>query len=274
MRIFVTILLVFTLFSCKKNKNEILNLNGNRIDVLGHAGMGISSLYPIDSGESLIACLNNGANGTELDVQITKDNVLVAFHDSKLDGMTNLSGIIREKTWSELQEGFYTTTPYLEYKILRVSDLFDNFSSYSDYIFTFDIKINPGPQEDANLYIDDFSSVVDTLFTKYSLQQKCFVEAQSVQFMTQLTIKNSQIRQFIYPQVFETGLSIAQNNNLFGITISSDNITKEQVLIAHNLGFFVTIWGVNSAKENKEAVSKNPDMIQTDKLSHLIDYLY
>ena len=82
------------MFSCKKNKEEILNLNNNKIDVLGHAGMGISSLYPINSAESLLACLHSGADGTELDVQLTMDNVLVAFHDASLSDKTNLSGII------------------------------------------------------------------------------------------------------------------------------------------------------------------------------------
>tara|TARA_R110002072_G_scaffold273058_2_gene433343 strand:- start:7610 stop:8431 length:822 start_codon:yes stop_codon:yes gene_type:complete len=272
MKYFTIILLAFSLISCKKNKTEILNLNGNRIDILGHAGMGISSLYPINSGESLLASLSRGANGTELDVQITKDNVLVAFHDPTLDNITDLSGLVRDKTWEELKNTFYTTTPYLDYKLLKVTDLFDNLPNYKDYIFTFDIKIGPS-QEDYDAYLTDFSSVIDTLFSNYQLQSNCFVETQSVSFAAILKAKNAQIKQFIYPQVFETGLSIAQSSNLYGITISKDNISKEQVKIAHDLGFFVTIWGPNSAKENKETVAKNPDMIQTDKLDQLINYL-
>ena len=111
--------LLLTLFSCKKNKIDILNLNNNRIDVLGHAGMGISSLYPINSGESLISCLSSGANGTEIDIQLTSDNILVAFHDNALEGKTNLSGRIREHSWDEISEATYTSTPYLNYKILK-----------------------------------------------------------------------------------------------------------------------------------------------------------
>ena len=261
------------MFSCKKNKEEILNLNNNKIDVLGHAGMGISSLYPINSAESLLACLHSGADGTELDVQLTMDNVLVAFHDASLSDKTNLSGIIRQHTWLELQDGNYNTIPYLTYKIVRISDFFDNYQNYPDNIFTFDIKLNPESTEDYYNYMDEFTNEIVALFSNYNLYTNCYIESQSSEFISILTIKNEQIKQFIYPQTFNEGLAIAQNLNLFGITINTEHINKEQVKTAHNLGFFITIWGVHSNNENQKAVSKFPDFIQTDKLDHLIKYL-
>jgi hypothetical protein len=46
--------------------------------------------------------LENNVDMIELDVQITKDNVPVLFHDNTLDERTNGSGRIQDKTWSEL----------------------------------------------------------------------------------------------------------------------------------------------------------------------------
>lgn len=273
MKLLLYISLILSLYSCKKNKIEILNLNNNRIDILGHAGMGISSLYPINSGESLISCLNSGANGTEIDIQLTSDNVLVAFHDDILDDNTNLTGKVREHTWNELKVGAYNSVPYLGYKIVKISDLFSNVENYQNYIFVFDIKTNPNSTEAVDGYIEDYTVAIQNLYSTFNLHGHSFIESQSTPFITALKSKDTQIRQFIYPQVFETGLAIAQQLNLFGITMSTDNITKEEVKIAHDLGYFVTIWGVNSGARNEDAVGKNPDMVQTDKLDHLIKYL-
>ena len=267
----ISILIAFS--SCNKNDGAIINLNNNRIDVLGHAGMGISSLYPINSMESLLSCINSGANGTELDIQLSKDNILVAFHDENLDEKTNLSGRIRELTWDELSSGIYTSTQYLNYKVIRVSDIFNHLNNYQNYIFTFDIKLFPKQGEDFNLYLEDYTDAVSLLYSNYQLHNSTFVEAQAEDFLIMMKLKDGLIKQFIYPQVFETGYSIAQNLNLYGITISNENISSDQVKTAHDSGYFITIWGVNSNKENKNAVSKNPDMIQTDKLNHLISYL-
>ena len=89
-------LLSILLFSCQVEDFELNNLNGNRIDALGHGGMGISNLYPSNSAESILNCLYLGATGTEIDIQMTSDGVLVLFHDEELI-YSSLSGYPAEK---------------------------------------------------------------------------------------------------------------------------------------------------------------------------------
>ena len=99
-------ILLFVVSSCQKEDFEIINLNNNKITVLGHGGMGIGETYPMNSFESILNCLNLGADGTEIDVQMTKDGVLVAFHDESLEHSTNISGRIFNKTWDEIKAAF------------------------------------------------------------------------------------------------------------------------------------------------------------------------
>ena len=144
MRYLAFIFVVLFLASCKKHNFEIDNLNGNRIDALGHAGMGLSSLYPINSAESVLNAISIGADGTELDIQLSKDNILVAFHDENLNNSTNLEGFIRDYTWEEIKNASYNSTQYLSYKITRASDLMENVVNRSNYLFSFDAKLYPG----------------------------------------------------------------------------------------------------------------------------------
>ena len=100
-RLFIFIGILF--FSCNKEEISINNLNNNHIEVLGHGGMGYSNLYPINTSESILKCLNIGTDGSEIDIQLTSDNQLVAFHNSTLDENTNFTGRIRDYTWEQLK---------------------------------------------------------------------------------------------------------------------------------------------------------------------------
>ena len=128
--------LLLLAISCNKKEYTIDNLNNGKITKMGHAGMGITSLYPINSFESIQSCLSIGSDGTELDVQMTKDSVLVAFHDKELSTLTHLTGSVNDYKWEELKHAKYKQIPYLNYSILSLNDLFSNINK-EDFKFTF-----------------------------------------------------------------------------------------------------------------------------------------
>lgn len=68
--------------------------------IFGHRGA--KGYYPENSLLSFEKAIDMGVDGLELDVHYTKDGVLVVFHDFELNRMTDLDGMIFEKTWSEL----------------------------------------------------------------------------------------------------------------------------------------------------------------------------
>lgn len=260
------------LFSCKSESFDVDNLNGNKIDALGHAGMGVSNLYPSNSAESILNCLNLGATGSEMDVQMTSDGVLVLFHDASLDQKTNQNGVIYSQTWDQIKSAQYDEVPYTHYNIVRLSDLIENIENPESFIFTLDIKLYSESTNMTN-YFDQFSDALVSLFSEYNLYNFVYVESQSTEFLSLLQSKASNIDLYYYPQTFEDGFSTALAFNLKGISISTSSISKEQISEAHNAGVFVTVWDTQSEEENIEAIHKNPDMIQTDRVQYLVDIL-
>ena len=258
--------------SCQKEEYVISNLNGNQIDVLGHGGMGISNLYPMNSLESIANCISLQADGSEMDVQLTADSVLVLFHDGNLDNSTDISGVVNSMTWSEVVAANYTNAPYGNYNVIKVDDLFSNLVDYAKYSFTFDVKLyteNPDYQQ----YIEVFSDEIIQMFNKYGLYNNVYVESQDPEFLQLLQAKKPEIGVYYYPQTFDDGFARAMQFGFRGISISTDAITKENVQTAHDNGLFVTIWGVDTKERNREAILKNPDMIQTDKVDFLVKEL-
>lgn len=260
-------------FSCAPEKIDVDNLNDNKILVLGHGGMGTGiSLYSINTYESISKCISLGADGSEIDIQLTKDSVLVAFHDEKLDGSTNLSGSINDYNWDELKAAYYTLIPFLKYPIITLDDLFYRLPNINEHYFSLDIKLHNG-EEDSKAYRKRFSNAIVRLLNKYDIENTVFIESSNSAFLGQLKDLNPNYKLFIYPPSFEVGHKIAKEMKLSGITISTKIITSEQVKIAHDDSLFIILWGVNSWSKNKEAILKNPDIIQTDRLENMIRLL-
>lgn len=270
-KISIIIIMVQVLFSCKKNDFKISNLNSNEITILGHGGMGIGSSYPMNSYESIMKSMNRGAQGSEIDVQLTKDSVLVAYHNNDLSDQTNLVGLINDLNWSEIKDAQYTVTPYLNYSILALDELFSNIENIKDYKFTFDCKLvtNNNMSDYQDAYVNALSKIIDV----YDLKDNVYIESQSTNFLVKLKNKNVDYKLFVYPGTFEDGLETALSLDLYGITISTSKITKEQIEIAHNNNLYIAIWNTHSRKKNREAINKSPDFIQTDKVEYLVKLL-
>ena len=67
------------------------------------AHRGASALAPENTLAAFRQAINDGADALEFDVRLTKDGEVVVIHDGKLEGTTNGSGFVSEKTLSELQ---------------------------------------------------------------------------------------------------------------------------------------------------------------------------
>lgn len=266
------LLFVFILIcsSCQKEDFNIINLNNNQISVLGHGGMGIGQAYPMNSFESILNCLSLGADGTELDVQMTKDSVLVAFHDEYLQNSTHSSGQIFTKTWEEIKNTSYSNTPYTSYKLIRLDMLFENIPNPREYEFFFDCKsFNP---DSSASYLNTYTNALLSMIERYDLADQVYVELKRRDLIQALKNKAPEIKIFVY-QDFDPSFELINELGLQGITISVDNITKNQVQQAHDNGTMVAVFNTHSKSRNIDAIEKNVDFIQSDRVKHLIRLL-
>ena len=271
------ILFLFVLLaSCDKDNFEIDNLNGNNIGALGHGGMGFSGSYPMNSFESIFYSLSLGADGSEFDVQMTKDSVLVLFHDKELENSTNGNGHIYEKTWDEIKNSTYKYPLYTNYKIITVDELFSGLESQinqlpkTSYTFSLDCKYyNPNNSEvDINTFTNALIKVID----KYNLTENIFIELQEKSLMHSLKNKRPELKIFALTDFYE-GMQLADEIDLHGIITDTDKITKEQVKLAHEKGLMISVYNTDTKNDNINAINKNVDFIQSDKLKHLIELL-
>ncbi len=266
---YLTIILL--VFSCQKNDFDIVNLNNNQIDILGHAGMGISNAYPINSFESIAKSLAIGADGTELDVQLTSDGILVAYHDQNLESSSNITGIINDLTWAEIEGAYYDLVPYHDYKIVRLESIFEHTKNLDNYRFALDCKLYTSKPKD--IFYQQYTSALIELLDRYQLPSKTIIESPDPQLLKEIEQENDQYELFWYINSISSVLEDAENWPVDGFTLRDNQATSEEIKAAHDRGYLVALYNSQSKSENIDAIEKNPDIIQTDKLRHLIKTL-
>lgn len=67
------------------------------------AHRGYSAKYPENTMLAFVEAEKAGADGIELDIQLTKDGEIVVIHDDKVDRTTNGTGYVKDLTLKEIQ---------------------------------------------------------------------------------------------------------------------------------------------------------------------------
>lgn len=231
--------------------------------------MGKKYKYPGNSFESIEAVLKIGADGSEIDVQITKDSVLVVFHDKELSKKTNCQGMIRDYNWAEIDSCKYYSSLAQNIYVISVDSLFSRIPNIWNYYFSFDCKFKPKKDEVLSSYYRQFVYAIKQVVESYNMNNQVLIEAGSTQFLQILKQNDVQVLEFITGKGITDGIRIAEELDLFGIGMGSD-ITGKDVKLAHEKGFRVMTWIPKTKWANVKAVRKNPDYIQTAKPIHML----
>ncbi len=257
---------------CKKDAFDVRNLNGGKIIAQGHGGMGIYSTYPLNSPAGILSCLHSGADGSELDVQITSDSVLVAYHPADLSDATDMSGPVSAHTWAELQEARFTGVPYSDHRIARLDELFASMADPRAYFYTFDIKFYPNGMG-AEVFMDRMAEAVIRLLDRFDIADRVYLESQQTYMLAALQVRRPGLMLFYYPPDFAVGLATAQQMGLYGLTFDMSETTAEQIAEAHTHNLWVAVWNVHTKAQNREVIGMNPEIIQNDRIDHLVGLL-
>ena len=253
---FTFIIVCFSLiFSIGCNKIDY----PNDIIILGKGGMGDANSYPMNSRISYFGALNYNLDGVEIDVQLTNDGQLIAFHNSELQLMTNLNGVIYDYTWDSLKENAqFINQKYKEYKLISVDEIIDIFPNNA--FFSLDLKIN-NPNNDPDYY-DKLLGAIGLLYSKTN---RFAVENMNVSFLNQLKSLFPELIVYLGSVNPEEDIQVAIDNNFDGIVIP-DNLANAAIIEKAKLHHITaTIW--QRTKNIQALIELQADIIQVNDVS-------
>lgn len=208
--------------------------------------------------------LKQGANGIETDVQMTKDGVLVLFHDEDMSRLTGVEGSISDFTYEELSA----------LDVIGGVDM-----DMTDKIPTFEAFLKEFANEDMTFAIeikqDGIEEQIVEMLDKYELFNK---DTKIISFNIE-HLKNV----LKYSQSYELGYLVREYNkdiieqmNDLGITLISPKtkiLDKKTVKAMHEDGFLIQSWGAYVEKSIKYTYDLGVDAMVVDHPDILINHI-
>jgi glycerophosphoryl diester phosphodiesterase len=124
------------------NKVKALTPAQKKVKVIGHAGSGFFSPinpfnpYPANSKTSILKAMQAGADGVEVDVQLSKDGVPVLYHDPTLQTMSLGKGYVGNLPAAQVLGLAYTGGFFYDLfqdeHIISLEELLQQFRSYRE----------------------------------------------------------------------------------------------------------------------------------------------
>lgn len=238
-----------------------------KVLVFGHGGAGVS-FWPMNTRGSVQEGWNNGSDGVEVDIQLTADTVLVAFHDPDLS-LTGCAGRVNAIQWSDLQACRVGGHDNTRYPIARLDSLIpDHFDRRTNVHVTLDCKLFAAGEWSA--YVNAYVLAIGSLIEHHSLHGRVNVECMDVDFLVKVKHQAPGASTFLYATEAEAGIDTALARGFSGITIDHRLIDRAQVERAQQAGLRVAVFGTYGGWSHQAALRLRPDMIQTDDVPGLL----
>ena len=229
---------------------------------INYAHRGASEYAPENTLLSFYTGIFMKANGIETDVQLTKEGVLILFHDETLNRVTNGSGKVSELTLDELKSLWVAKNGFKD----RIITFEEFLVRFKDFDLTFAIELKG----------DDTAIPTAELIKKYGVQDK--VVATSFKYKELLDMRK------VAPEI-KTGylvqtpidaalLSKMKKDGIMEICPVAPFVNKARVDEWHSLGFNVRAWGVNDTRLMESVYYAGADGMTVnfpDKLAALIE---
>jgi glycerophosphoryl diester phosphodiesterase len=243
---------------------------------LGHRGSGetaSSNPFPENSLNGFTAAIIAGADGVELDVQITADNRPIVIHDDTLDRTTNCTGCVNQMTFDELRlcrlldgEGgvtdqklpalleVYTVVSGDSLVNIEIKTFGDDCASDTVSIETMVVELLDG--------IESIGVAERTIFSSLDESIVQLVKAERPGYYSALMSETPG------PALIEKAIELEQD-----AIHPSYEISAEDVQSALDAGLQVNVWVVNGAALMQEQIDKGVTGIITDEPEVLAEVL-
>ena len=273
-RTITILLLILTLTTCQKIKYyPDINYKEVSTKFLCHRGGG-SIEYSPEQENTLAAAIRGFTymDGIEIDVQISKDFTVWLSHTHELSecGGTQYS-CFQSTTDKEILT--LDSCNGDTFTFTRLEEVFQYMSeNCPDKYIDLDVKNWPvcGLNVDILGLMNVIGDEVIRLTEKYNLQNHIFVESEVATFLTYVKDHSSGIETYLGTTGdFERGMQITLEKGYTGMSFkfkADEIISEKHVQMIRQKGLKLQLYTVDSETDMRDALSINPDFIQTDNV--------
>lgn len=278
----VALFLLSTLAACTATKP----LANPQLVVLGHAGSGFYTpispfnYRPPSSWRGIRRALLRGADGVEIDLQMSRDSVVMLYHDQHLQDGSTGNGCVSEHTAAEItqlryQGGF----PYdliQKERPITFDTLLARLNRQPTFPFIHldlhedDQCLPAGHQQDRTpLLVRQIARSLARYHVPLAKVLFITMEGASVR-LARAAMPGVRVGLEIASDDFAVGLKTAKAERVHTVVLDADRVTPEQSAQAHAAGFKVVVFGGRSPKDLRRVLETKPDEIEVDNVKRLL----
>ena len=257
-----------------------------KIVVLGHAGSGFFTpispfnFRPPSSWRGMRRALLRGADGIEIDLQLSQDSVPMLYHDPRLENSSTGHGCVSQHPAAELTRLRYRGGwPYdwiqkerpitFDTALARLSRR-PTFPSLHLDLHEDDPCLPAGRQHER---VPALIRQIAASLARYRVPPEKVLlvtqEASTVRLARTL-LPGVRVGLEIASDEFAFGLRLAQTEKVRTVVLDADRVTPEQSAQAHAAGLTVVVFGGRSAKDIRRVLATQPDEIEADNVKRLL----
>lgn len=232
---------------------------------INYAHRGASEYAPENTISSFRKAIELGANGIELDLQITKDKQIVIFHDKLIDKKSNGIGKIEDYTYEELKMldfGSWFDKSYKNEHIVLFEDFAKEFFS-KDLTFAIEIKV---------LGIEQ--SVLD-IINKYKKHDNIYISSFEFETLKNISKIDNNIKiSWLVDKIDDDKINKLVNISGNQICPNANKVSKSDIKLARRNDLSVRLWGISNEEIMNKVYNLDIDGMTVnfpDKLKKLIE---
>lgn len=243
--------------------------------IFGHGGSGfgiVNTPYAANSMESIKgAILFHGADGIELDIQITKDQQIIVFHDADLSAQTTCSGCIQSTTFDQIKDCYYRRglLPTEDESPVLLRDVFEFFLQTDSFPrFSLNVQLRYGCLEYDKWDSMDraFANQLAGLVGALPEKSRIMIESEHLHFLDKVKTADPTIKRMWIAKASEEHIEMAKLGEVDGFICDYQETTENQIRLLKAHGFEIALFNANIRSDIKSALKWFPDYLQTDQI--------
>ncbi len=242
------------------------------------AHRGSMLLWPENTMTAFQGAVDLGYQHLETDLQISRDGVLVAFHDDTLDRTTDGSGPVSDYRWDQLAEldAGYRFRIDGEYphrgRGVRIPTLEELVTTYPDQVFSLDLKSDGMEETLVGMIrrLDLWDRVIVGSFSSARLR----IFRSLTDSPVAMSAGPGEVLRFAAASRLGIPVRVTADSFQVPVKHTIKIVTPRSVRVAHAMGVPVIVWTINDRREMERLLDMGVDGIISDRpdlLRTLID---
>ena len=233
------------------------------------AHRGASGHAPENTIAAIDKAIEMGADVIEIDVHLTKDNVVMVMHDKKLNRTTNQKGLIKNFNWEEIKDadaGSWFSEKFAGEKIPTLEQVIQHVNGRT--ILLIEIKKGgecyPGIERRILDMINHHDAKEWCMIHSFSSAAvKNFLALESGMEVFKLALGNIPLLPLYHDGCAHWG-SVLRYEDVAGVNLHRNFVKKRIVKRLHEREQKIFAWTVNREKDLKKLIEKGVDGIITN----------